>query len=331
MMFDVVDPNEARREPSNTPHPEAENDAEAAEVGSTPRPDPTGPAEDAEPVEAELVENAPRQPTEPAYPLAPTHSDSDGPAEPEEPQAVPGGSISPTDAAEFRQYQEFLEFLEFKQWQREHGTPTADDSATNGPPNGLAPPTTPASPARPPRTPWWKRALRVLRFKLVRRVLYVLLLLLLLPYALDYYFTGSGDDAAGGGGGGGVPAGSVPITSTNPQRAVSGVYNYLRGNQPEQACLLFNEQGEAAFAAEHQGRDCPDAARQVHERITNGGEYANPGFAENAVETAADEAAVYGCRIRTSGGPELGSFGLSKASDGGWIIASYDLNAPVCR
>lgn len=294
-MIGVADPNEHRREPHSQHN---------------------GEIEPAEPVEAELVE--------------PAHESSDV-AAPSTTSAPPTTSASPPVAAgtpdpaatedeEYRQYQEFLQFQRFKRWQHEQGDQSADLAT--------APPAAP--PAATPRTPWWKHALRLFRFKFVRRLLYLALLILLVPPMLQHVLTGSSGTGGGGGTGGGVPPDSVPITSTNPQRAVQGVYNYLRGDRPERTCLLFSPSGAAAFASEHGAQDCASAARELHAQVTEGGQYANPSLAENAVAVAEPEAVVYGCRVRSGGGPELGSFGLDRQDDGGWLISSYDRNAPVC-
>ncbi|MHA6801363.1 hypothetical protein [Bounagaea algeriensis] len=281
--------------------------ADPNEHRPAPRPADNGGIEPAEPVEAELVE--------------PAHEPADTASTPATGARPPVAESAATEDEEYRQYQEFLEFQRFKRWQREQGGQPGDLAT--------APPAGP--PATTPRTPWWKRLLRLFRFKFVRRLVYLALLVLLVPPMLQHVLTGSNGSGGGGGTGGGVPPDSVPITSTNPQRAVQGVYNYLRGEQPEHTCLLFSPSGKAAFASEHGAQDCTSAARQLHAQVTNGGQYANPSLQENAVEVAEPEAVVYGCRVRSGGGPELGSFGLDRQDDGGWLISSYDRSAPACR
>ncbi|MBB5154714.1 hypothetical protein BJ970_002248 [Saccharopolyspora phatthalungensis] len=224
----------------------------------------------------------------------------------------------PAADEEFRQYQQFLEFQKFREWQQTQG-------------GDVAVPPTGAPPAAKPKTPWWKRALRLLRYKIVRRLIYLLLALLLIPYAIDYYFSGgSGSGDGGTGTGGGVPVDSVPVKSTNPQQAVRGVYNWLRGPDPERACDLFDPAGESGFAAAYQAPDCPTAARQVHDRISDPGAYANPKFDHNAVTIVGPEAQVLGCRMQVGGGPLLGSFKLTQQPDGGWTISAYALQAASC-
>ncbi|MGP4015273.1 hypothetical protein [Saccharopolyspora sp. 5N708] len=223
----------------------------------------------------------------------------------------------PSDDEEFRQYQQFLKFQQFQEWQQAQGGDV------------VAPPPA-APPAASPKKPWWKRAVGLLRFKLVRRLIYLLLALLLLNYTIDYYFGGSGGSGSGGTGTGGVPPDSVPVKSTNPQQAVRGVYNWLRGSDPERACDLFDAAGKSGFAAAYQAPDCATAARRVHDQITDPNAYANPDFDQNAVTEVGPEAQVLGCRMRVTGGPPLGSFKLTRQPDGGWTISAYALQTPSC-
>ncbi|GAA2809752.1 hypothetical protein [Saccharopolyspora taberi] len=183
-------------------------------------------------------------------------------------------------------------------------------------------------------TIWAKRLLWPLRFKFVRRLIYLTIILIVLYNMFmstvnDLFGGGSGD---GGTGTGGAPPDATPITSTNPQQAITGAYNYLRSDQPERACRLFDETGQAAFSAAHGSpNDCATAARNIRTQITAPGPYANPKYGENAVEVVEPEAAVYGCRMRVDGGPLLGSFKLTRAPDGGWLISGYELEAEKCR
>lgn len=224
----------------------------------------------------------------------------------------------PADDAEFRQYQQFLEFQKFREWQQSQG-------------GDVATPPPAAPPAATPKKPWWKRALGLLRYKLVRRLIYLLLALLLLNYLYNSltasFFGGSGGDNTGTGGGAPLP---VPVKSTNPQQAVRSVYNYLRGSGPERTCDLFDASGKSGFASAHQAPDCATAARQVHEQITDPNAYANPKFDDNAVTEIGSEAQVLGCRMQVNGGPRLGTFKLTKQSDGGWTISAYALQAESC-
>lgn len=244
---------------------------------------------------------------------------------------------SPADDAEFRRYQEFLEFQRFREWQQGRGEPPAGGSVaepSSSPAGSVRTQEPTRSPPGPAARPWWKRTLGLLRYKFVRRILYVLLILLLAPYALnavvDHYLgTGSGGSGSGTGNGG-VPADSVPVKSTNPKQAVRGLYNWLGSSDPERVCGLFEPGGRAAFAQEHGAADCASAAHELNGQITDANSYANPKFGQDAVTEVGDEAQVLGCRIKVSGGPSLGTFKFEREPEGGWVIVAYSKEAASC-
>ncbi|WP_010315503.1 hypothetical protein [Saccharopolyspora spinosa] len=260
----------------------------------------------AEVVDAEVVESAVVESNVVA-------ADAPAPAASARPQ-------QPADDEEFRQYHQFLEFQKFREWQQSQG-------------GDVAPPPAAAPPAATPKKPWWKRALGLLRYKLVRRLIYLLLALLLLNYLYNSlttsFFGGSGGDNTGTGSDG-VPIDSVPVKSDNPQQAVRGVYNWLRGPNPDRTCSLFDATGKSGFATAHQAPDCATAARQLHGQITDPNAYANPKFDHNAVTIVGPEAQVLGCRMQVNGGPRLGSFKLTQQPDGGWAISAYTLQTSSC-
>lgn len=218
---------------------------------------------------------------------------------------------TPQDDDSFRQYQQFLEFQKFQEWQRQQGEP--DEPHPVGEPTKAT-------------TPWWKRLLRLLRFRFVRRLLYLLLLLLLLTWLYDYYF---GDSGSGGGGTGtgGAPPQSTPITSPNAKAAIRGVYNYV-AYKPETACKLFTDTGKSAFAYSYGTPTCEEAAKKANSQVTVPGTYSNPKFGADAIQETPDTAIVNSCAAEVQGGPRLGKFQLSKAPDGGWLIDNY--NAAQC-
>ena len=255
------------------------------------------------------------------------------------------------DDAEFRQYQQFLEFQKFQEWQRSQSgasadlavpTPSAPTQTTTTPPQPVEWPDAPQGnqPVKWPTptsshrgTVWFKRLLWPLRFKLVRRLIYLIIILIIAYNMFTSVVTdlfGGGSDDNGGGGTGGAPPDSTPINSTNPVDGVNAVYNYLRQNPPSQMCDLFDAKAKAAFAKEHQAPDCYTAAVQLHAQITSPSAYASPGFAPNAVEQIGDQATVYGCRMQVSGGPKLGSFRFTRQQGKDFIISGYDLNPPAC-
>ncbi|WP_263249880.1 hypothetical protein [Saccharopolyspora rosea] len=228
-------------------------------------------------------------------------------------------TTTPADDEERRRYQEFLEFQEFqrfREWQRTQAEGGAD-------------PRPPRTAATRTKKPWWKHLLGILRFKLVRRLLYLLLFIILLPYLVNYAVRdvlGTGGSGGGDGTGGGAPPGSTTQLQTDPQDAVRSVYTYL-ASTPAIACEMFDESGKAAFALAYGAPDCATAARKIHDQVTSQS-YRTPEFPEDAIETTATEAVAHGCRIKSAGGPPLGSFKLKRQANGGWIITAYN---PQCQ
>ncbi|MGW5643098.1 hypothetical protein ACWEV3_25390 [Saccharopolyspora sp. NPDC003752] len=235
---------------------------------------------------------------------------------------APARPQQPADDAEFRQYQQFLEFQKFREWQR------SQDGEVAVPPPAAPPAATPTT----PKKAWWKRALGLLRYKLVRRLIYLLLALLLLNYlynsVMTSWFGSTGSD--NGSTNTGAPPDSAPMKARTPAEAVLDVYNLLRGDDPTVACAYFEASAKSGFAAAHQAPDCATAARRLHDQITIPGTYANPSFGENAVNIAGPDAQVLGCRMQVTGGPRLGSFKLTQQPDGGWAISAYALQTPSC-
>ncbi|WP_093414238.1 hypothetical protein [Saccharopolyspora flava] len=231
-------------------------------------------------------------------------------AEPDRAPEPSPGARAPK-ASEDAEYQEFLEFKRFKEWQASQGGGAAS--------------------APQPEKPWWKKALGALRYKWVRRILYVLIALLLLNLAYDHYFGGSDSSGGGSGTGGSAPVDAVPMTAQNPQQAIRSVHNYLRAVPPEQACALFDAQGKDGFGKAYgTPGDCAAAARSVHDQITDPNAYANPKFGHDAIVEAGSEAQVLGCRMQVTGGPQLGTFRLTKTPQGGWTISAYALTSSSC-
>ncbi|EQD86956.1 hypothetical protein A8924_7228 [Saccharopolyspora erythraea NRRL 2338] len=261
------------------------------------------------------------------------------------------GAAPPSDDEQFRQYQQFLEFQKFQEWQRsQQGLGGGADLAVPTPPSApaQAPPAQPvqwpdAPQGGPPAWPetstahrgtvWFRRLLWPLRFKLVRRLIYLLVIVIvaynLIGVVLTDLFGGGRDDSRTGTGG--APPNSSPITSTNPADAVSAVYNSLRENPPSKVCDLFSDQAKGYFATVHQAPDCNTAANRLHEQITAPASYAAPGFGPDAIEEVNGKASVYSCFMQVTGGPKLGSFGLTRQRDGGWIISGYELEPDRCR
>ncbi|NYH78618.1 hypothetical protein FHR84_001943 [Actinopolyspora biskrensis] len=236
---------------------------------------------------------------------------------PDEPRrGLPGREERPTGTASsdeeaFREYQQFLEFRRFQEWQRRYG---------DAPP----PATTGGSPGEAPKRPWYRRTLGLLRFKAVRRLLYLLVIVLVLMYLYNSMFGGGGRDAprgaSGGGGGGGS---SSAVLQTSPRGAVVSAYDLLAGDSPTDVCLLFTDAAESEFAAARGAEDCAAAAKAIGEEITDKYSYKNPSIARDAAEKIGDRARLSSCDLRVSGGPRLGEFGMARQGSGGWKIDSY--------
>lgn len=296
-MSGVADPNESHRDHRKHPEP---GSAETTGSSGTP-----------EIVEAELVDDPP----------------STTPPHPDPPRAAPGSPESPgggpVDEEQFRQYQQFLEFQRFQEWQRQQGGDAGDarESSTAGRP--AAPPRAPGQ-----HRPWWRRALRLLRYKFVRRLIYLLIILLVLYYlasSLFASFTGGGGGGNSAPGTGGAPQHAAPVTPNSPQRVVRALYNYV-ANQPEQACALFTETGKAAFAYGYGTGDCPSAMQRAHTQVTVPTSYGNPRVDQNVIEVAssAGQAQVDSCDLGVTGGKPLGKFRMSRQPNGGWQIDQYE-------
>lgn len=255
-------------------------------------------AHNSEIVEAEVVEEVSTTPA----PTASTPSAS-----------APGESTPPgsQNDAEFQQYQQFLEFQKFQEWQRQQGGSTAD-----GPP----------SPVRPGRRPWWHHILRTLRFKFVRRLLYLvlifILIIILFNMALNYIFGGSDDTESHTGTPGNLDPGISPVLPSQPNEAMIGLYSTL-ANDPDLTCEAFDQPSSTAFARGNGASDCGSAAQQIHSRITAPSDYANPEFGEDAIVQLPTQATVSSCKTNVQGGPRLGKFRLQKQPNGGWLIDGY--------
>jgi hypothetical protein len=229
----------------------------------------------------------------------------------------PDVTPNPQDAETFRQYQQFLEFQKFQEWQRQQGT-------------GGAAPT-----AAPAKRPWWKSALALLRFKFVRRLLYLFLAVVLILMAFDHFF-GSGEHSDGGG----TPSGNAPGSNQHPGWSYGGsdpggvviaVYKYI-ASAPDVACSLFTDSGKAAFAAANGAPDCTSAARQLRTQVANPVTYYDAQLDQNAIprSNVPPDLSVTSCQIQVTDGPRLGDFHLHRQPDGGWMIDGYQAQSANC-
>ncbi|WP_438387108.1 hypothetical protein [Actinopolyspora saharensis] len=227
----------------------------------------------------------------------------------EEPPTGPAGS---DDEEAFREYQQFLEFRRFQEWQRRYG---------DAPP----PATTGGSPESARKRPWYRRALGLLRFKAVRRLLYLLVIVLVLMYLYSSLFGGGGREAPQGasGGAGGGGGSSSPVLQSSPRGAVISAYDLLASDSPEDVCLLFTDVAASDFAAARGAENCDAAAKAIGEEITDKYSYKNPGIARDAADEVGNRATLSSCDLQVSGGPRLGEFGMTRQGSGGWKISGY--------
>lgn len=232
------------------------------------------------------------------------------------PDPLPQDAPPHHDDAEYHQYQQFLEFQKFREWQRLHGT----DGTDSPPPNGTGT-------ATPPKRPKWKRAVGLLRFKLVRRLLYLVLALLLLNVALDHYFGTDDSGLTGDSTPSDLGGGPSPILQTDPRAAIITFYDFV-ATKPETACLLMTEPARARFASNYGAPDCDTAVDRLNRQVTNPMVYKSPEFGSGALQLAGPEAKVSSCALNVQGGPRLGAFGLQLEPEG-WIIDGHKPQ-PAC-
>lgn len=223
-------------------------------------------------------------------------------------------TVAAADAATFQQ---FLEFQKFQEWQREHGGTSAADT---------------------PSRPWWKRALSLLRYKGVRRLLYCLAVLVLAFTAFNHFFGGgnSSDSARESHVPGNSNPAISPVQGVKPADPVKAVYGSIATNDPTTTCGEFTPQAAKEFADSVGATDCPTAVLQLHHQITgNPTAYANSvvyafEFNPDAVTTSNGQAEVPACNILAQGGPHLGTFHLQQLPNRGWRIDGYQAPPAQC-
>ncbi|MGJ7905610.1 hypothetical protein ACOQFL_03915 [Actinopolyspora sp. H202] len=221
------------------------------------------------------------------------------------------GTTRPGEEDAHREYQQFLEFQRFREMRRQYGDtpPGSEPVATGG-----------------GKRPWYRRALRLLRFKFVRRLLYLLVLLLVLMYLYNSMFGGGSGQGSNGAAPGGEESRSAML-QRSPTAAVRAVYDEL-ANRPDTVCLLFDEDARSSFADVHDAANCEAVAQRLNERVSERIEYKNPDIDRNAVrefesESGGSWARISSCDLGVSGGPRLGVFRLRQESSGGWRIDGY--------
>lgn len=231
-------------------------------------------------------------------------------------------TLSAEEAASYQQFLEFQKFQQFQEWQRQHGT---------------APPSEAPAAPRAAR-PWWKRALLLLRFKAVRRLLYLVVVLFLLYTGYEHYFGGGGshDRTAENHVPGNENPAVSPVQGANPADAVKAVYSSIATNAPAVVCAEFTPQAGTQFATASGAPDCPTAVRQLNGQVTNPTDYTDNAFTafqfnpDAVTVTGNGQAEVPACRLTVAGGPQLGSFHLHQLPNRGWQIDGYQGPPPQC-
>lgn len=228
--------------------------------------------------------------------------------------ASPHTAVSAEDASTYQQFLEFQQFRKFQEWQRQHGsTPTPDARA-----------------APPAARPWWKVALSLLRYKAVRRLLYLVAALVLLYSGYEHYFGGgdSHDRTAQNHVPGNDNPGASPVQGAKPADPIKAVYSYIATNNPTVVCAEFSPQAAAEFAAAGGAPDCPAAVRVLNGQVTDPTGYTDNAFTAfqfnaDAVTVENGQAELPACRLVVAGGPTLGSFHLRQLPNHGWQIDGY--------
>jgi hypothetical protein len=223
-------------------------------------------------------------------------------------------TVGAEDAAAFRQFQQFLEFQKFQEWQRQHGEAPA---------------------AEAPARPWWKRALLLLRYKAVRRLLYFVAALVLIYTVINHLFGGgsSHENAQASRVPGNDNPGAAPPQGANPQDPLIAVYVSIGYGNPQAACGDFTTQGQAQFAAENDAPNCTTAMQGLNHQVADPSAYkanAYYAFHQNPVTGVNGQAEVPACSITVQGGPHLGTFHLHQLPNGGWVIDGYQRPPAQC-
>ncbi|HWC79440.1 MAG TPA: hypothetical protein VG756_05685 [Pseudonocardiaceae bacterium] len=172
--------------------------------------------------------------------------------------------------------------------------------------------------------PWWKK---LLRSRLVHWVIVLIVLaaigFFVVPAVVNHYF---GAKPAPGGAGAALPApktesGELP---KSPNDTVGDLYLFVAGNNADNACFLFDTATAAHFATAFHAPTCPAAITALNKQATDPTAYGYPNLSllpearPGQVSTTIDS-----CQFTVSGGPRLGTFALTRQSDGGWEITGY--------
>ena len=258
------------------------------------------------------------------------------------------------NAEQIRQFQEFQRFQAYLRFSESQGEPPAQQSGgelvpvqpQQPPPSGSAPAPQPG-PQLPPglpldaqlagmreqlarieraaNPPWWRK---LLRSRLVRWPILLLILAAIgiwgVPALVNHYIGGTPTP------GGASAAQPAPKTESNelpksPNDTVSDLYLFIAGNHAPQACFLFDNDTKTRFAQQFHAATCEAAVATLNKQVTNAGSYGYPDLSL-LPSAAANQTGITisSCKFAVSGGPRLGTFTLTKHTDGGWEITGYE-------
>lgn len=172
--------------------------------------------------------------------------------------------------------------------------------------------------------PLWRK---VLRNPWLHRALVLLVLAILALWgvpALVQHYVGPHEDAVG-------PSAALPAPKSqshelppSPNDAVHDVYLFVGGGQAQQACFLFDQTAAAQFARAAGAANCAQAVLAWQRQVTDAASYRDPNLrALPAAPAGATTVTISSCSFRVSGGPPLGTFTLTRQSDGTWEITGY--------
>jgi len=269
-----------------------------------------------------------------------------------EPGQEPAGDWSAEQIRRFQEFQRFQAYLRFSEGQggpqqQPGGELVPVQPAQSPPPGAPGPFGVPAVQQpldaqlagmreqldrieRVANPPWWRK---LLRSRLVRWPVLLLILAAIgvwgVPALVNHYIGGSA--APAGGPGAQLPA---PKTASGelPQKAkdaVAELYRAIGENAPGYACFLFDQQTSVAFGNAFGVAGCEAAVPLIHQRLTDPNSYSEPDLSQLPNQTATQTTmTISSCQFTVSGGPRLGTFTLTKVSDGGWEITGYTAQQP---
>lgn len=190
-----------------------------------------------------------------------------------------------------------------------------------------------ASQARVERTvnpPLWKK---ILRSKWLHMAVALLVVAGLATWAYQHFFGSSDDNTQAGqpastqqarqveGADGAKQAvADVYIAAANIHDAMAEGDTADADQSANQACLEFDDNAVKQFAADLRATDCTQALKAL--AVTDSDAYRSVELRALPEPTGAT-ATISSCSFDVTGGPRLGTFTLSRASTGKWIVTGH--------